>query len=143
MSSEFPFIKLISPEAMVGFGEVAKMNQISKVFADAYKSPLSCIVIDSIERLLDWVQIGPRFSNNILQTLLVLLKKPPPKGHKLLVVATTSQKSILQDMEMIDSFNAHMYVPRITNLDQVDIVLEVNCSNDRNLMYSMPHIAHQ
>lgn len=52
MSSEFPFIKLISPEAMVGFNETAKMNQINKVFQDAYKSPRSVIVIDSIERLL-------------------------------------------------------------------------------------------
>jgi vesicle-fusing ATPase len=52
MSSEFPFIKLISPESMVGFTENAKVNQISKIFADAYKSPMSVIVIDSIERLL-------------------------------------------------------------------------------------------
>jgi vesicle-fusing ATPase len=79
MSSDFPFIKLISPESMVGFTEQAKMTQINKIFNDAYKSPFSCIVIDSIERLLDWVSIGPRFSNSVLQTLLVLLKKPPPK----------------------------------------------------------------
>ena len=55
------------------------MNQINKIFNDAYKSPLSVIVIDAIERLLDWVSIGPRFSNSVLQTLLVLLKKPPQK----------------------------------------------------------------
>lgn len=79
MSSEFPFIKLISPESMVGFSEAAKMNAISKVFSDAYKSPMSVVVVDAIERLLDWVAIGPRFSNSVLQTLLVLLKKPPPK----------------------------------------------------------------
>ena len=52
MSSEFPFIKLVSPESMVGYTEQAKMNQINKIFNDAYKSPFSVIVIDSIERLL-------------------------------------------------------------------------------------------
>ena len=52
ISSEAPFIKLISPESMVGFTEQAKMNQINKVFNDAYKSPFSVVVIDSIERLL-------------------------------------------------------------------------------------------
>jgi vesicle-fusing ATPase len=31
MSSEFPFIKLISPENMVGYSETAKMNVIHKV----------------------------------------------------------------------------------------------------------------
>ena len=79
MASEFPFIKLISPETMVGFTETAKMNHINKIFNDAYKSPLSVIVVDCIERILDWVPIGPRFSNTVLQTLLVLFKKPPPK----------------------------------------------------------------
>ena len=43
------------------------------------QSPLSMVVLDDIERLLEYVGIGPRFSNVILQTLLVLLKKQPPE----------------------------------------------------------------
>jgi hypothetical protein len=39
------------------------------------QSPQSIIVLDDIERLVEYVAIGPRFSNTILQTLLVLLKK--------------------------------------------------------------------
>lgn len=35
MASEFPFIKLISPESMVGFSETAKTAQISKVMCQA------------------------------------------------------------------------------------------------------------
>ena len=54
-----------------------------QVFDDAYKSQLSCVVVDDIERLLDYVPIGPRFSNLVLQALLVLLKKPPPKVSQL------------------------------------------------------------
>ena len=50
--SEFPFVKILSPENMVGFNEPAKCAAIKKVFEDAYKSELSCIVIDDIERLL-------------------------------------------------------------------------------------------
>jgi vesicle-fusing ATPase len=49
------------------------------VFRDAYKSPLSIVIIDEIERLLEYVSIGPRFSNTVLQALLVLLKKAPPQ----------------------------------------------------------------
>jgi hypothetical protein len=37
---------------MVGYSENAKMNEINKIFNDAYKSPFSVIVIDAIERLL-------------------------------------------------------------------------------------------
>eukprot|EP01118_Nematostelium_gracile_P014689 TRINITY_DN578_c0_g1_i1.p1 TRINITY_DN578_c0_g1~~TRINITY_DN578_c0_g1_i1.p1 ORF type:complete len:467 (-),score=154.22 TRINITY_DN578_c0_g1_i1:122-1522(-) len=123
-NSKYPFIKMISPETLVGWSETAKCSKITKVFDDAYKSPLSCIVVDDIERLLDYVRIGPRFSNTILQTLLVLLKKEPPKGRKLLILATTSNKAILQDMEFMEAFNAVLSVPQITKKEEFKIVLQ-------------------
>lgn len=79
IDSGFPFIKLVSPEDMVGFSEMQKVQQLDKTFRDAYKSPLSVIVIDNIEMLVDWVPIGPRFSNTVLVALKVLLEKQPPK----------------------------------------------------------------
>lgn len=51
-ASDYPFMKLVSPDDMVGFSEGQKVAAISKVFADSYKSPLSVIVVDSVERLL-------------------------------------------------------------------------------------------
>jgi vesicle-fusing ATPase len=53
-------------------------------------------VLDDIERLLEYVAIGPRFSNAVLQTLLVLLKKQPPAGRKLFVVGTTGLGMVIQ-----------------------------------------------
>ena len=46
------------------------------------QSPMSMIVLDDLERLLEYVPIGPRFSNAILQVLLILLKKQPPKVRR-------------------------------------------------------------
>jgi len=37
---------------MVGFSEQQKVQAINKTFNDSYKSPLSVIVIDNIERLI-------------------------------------------------------------------------------------------
>lgn len=124
MQSDFPFIKLISPETMVGMSETAKVTEINKIFNDSYKSPTSVIVIDAIERLLDYVPIGPRFSNSVLQALLVLLKKKPPKDRRLLILATTTQRQILDQMDMTDEFSAEIYVPTITSLEGIDIVLQ-------------------
>ena len=50
--SAFPFIKLISPDNMVGYSEAQKVSTITKVFSDSYKSPLSVVVVDNIERLI-------------------------------------------------------------------------------------------
>jgi vesicle-fusing ATPase len=53
-------------------------------------------VLDDVERLLEYVAIGPRFSNAVLQTLLVLLKKAPPPGRKLFVAGTTGLGLVMQ-----------------------------------------------
>ncbi|KAI8608904.1 P-loop containing nucleoside triphosphate hydrolase protein [Chytriomyces sp. MP71] len=140
-ASDFPFIKLISPETMVGFSENAKMASIAKVFEDAYKSPMSVIVIDCIERLLDWVPIGPRFSNAVLQTLLVLLKKQPPKGHRLLILATTTHREVLQEMDLQEAFNSDIYIPSIQNLKAIETVIsEIKVFTDTERYSAMKYL---
>jgi len=37
---------------MVGYSESQKVTAITKIFADSYKSPLSVVVVDNIERLI-------------------------------------------------------------------------------------------
>ncbi|GAA5874930.1 hypothetical protein JCM8547_003614, partial [Rhodosporidiobolus lusitaniae] len=124
LASQFPFIKLISAENMVGFSEAQKVNHLYKVFSDSYKSPLSVIVVDGIERILDWVPIGPRFSNGVLQALVVLLNKRPPKGRRLLILSTTSNRAMLTEMDAMDAFATQLRVPAITTLRQLHTVLE-------------------
>ncbi|XP_067431733.1 vesicle-fusing ATPase-like [Thunnus thynnus] len=130
--SQFPFIKICSPDKMIGHSEIAKCQAIKKIFEDAYKSQLSCVVVDDIERLLDFVPIGPRFSNLVLQALLVLLKKPPPKGRKLLIIGTTSRKDVLQEMEMLDAFSTTIHIPNISSGEQLVDALELLGSFQEN-----------
>ncbi|KAF0310706.1 Vesicle-fusing ATPase 1 [Amphibalanus amphitrite] len=122
-NSEFPFIKICSPEDMVGFTEAAKVQVIRKLFDDAYRSQLSCIVVDNIERLLEYTSVGPRFSNVVLQALLVLLKKEPPKGRKLLVLATSSRRDVLEQMDMLNAFTTTLRVPNISSSAEIVTVL--------------------
>ncbi|KAK7863817.1 hypothetical protein R5R35_003307 [Gryllus longicercus] len=123
-NSDFPFVKVCSPEEMVGFTESAKCLYIRKVFDDAYRSQLSCILVDNIERLLDYGPIGPRYSNLTLQALLVLLKKEPPKGRKLLILCTSSRRQVLEDMEMLSAFTAILHVHNLSKAEHLLAVLE-------------------
>ncbi|KAJ3572263.1 hypothetical protein NP233_g3205 [Leucocoprinus birnbaumii] len=122
-ASEFPFIKLISPDNMVGFSEPQKVQAITKVFSDSYKSPLSVVVVDNIERLIDWTPMGARFSNSVLQTLLVLIARRPPKGRRLLIIATSSLRPILTDLGLSETFDSEQRVPPITTIQSLDRVL--------------------
>lgn len=108
----------------MGFTEFAKLQAITKIFNDAYKSPLSLIVLDDIERLIEFIHIGPRFSNTILQALLVLIKKNPPRAdRKLMIIGTTSMKDILQNLEVVDCFNVCLNLPPVHKGHEVSSVL--------------------
>lgn len=124
IDSDFPFVKLISPEDMIGFNEMAKIQHMNKVFNDAYKSPTSVVVIDSIERIIDWVPIGPRFSNSVLQAVMVLLGKQPPKDRRLLVLATTTEQSVLKSLDIFNSFNFDIPVSNVDSYDELQGVLK-------------------
>ncbi|KAL0580740.1 transport between ER and Golgi ATPase protein [Marasmius crinis-equi] len=122
-ASQYPFIKLISPDSMVGYSESQKVNAINKVFADSYKSPLSVIVVDNLERLLEWTPIGPRFSNGVLQALLVLFSRRPPKDRRLLVIATSSLRPVLTEIGFTE-FDSELRVPPISDLRSLDYVVK-------------------
>ncbi|XP_073008096.1 vesicle-fusing ATPase isoform X2 [Typha latifolia] len=117
IDSDFPYVKIISAETMIGLSESSKCARIVKVFEDAYKSQLSIIILDDIERLLEFVAIGPRFSNVISQTLLVLLKRLPPKGKNLMVIGTTSEVGFLESLGICDAFSVTHHVPKLQKED--------------------------
>ncbi|KDR16531.1 Vesicle-fusing ATPase 1, partial [Zootermopsis nevadensis] len=128
-NSDFPFVKVCTPEEMVGFTESAKCLQIRKVFDEAYRSQLSCILVDDIEGLLDYGPLdygplGPRYSNLMLQTLLDLLKREPPNGRKLLILCTSSSREMLEDLKILSAFTDVLHVPNLSQPDQVMAVLE-------------------
>lgn len=123
-ASDFPFIKMISPDNMVGMSDLSKANEIANVFSNAYKSRLALIVVDCIERLLEYVPVGQRFSNVVLQTLQVCLKRIPPNCKSVLVISTTSRRSILDDLDMADCFTTEVYVPPVASIDSVFKVLK-------------------
>ncbi|KAG0155129.1 hypothetical protein PDIDSM_702 [Penicillium digitatum] len=124
IDSGFPFIKLISPEDMVGFSEPAKVSHISRIFDSAYKSATSIVVIDNIERIIDWVPIGPRFSNSVLQALMVFLRKQPTHGRRLLVLATTTERALMKQLDIYNSFNSDIMVPNVSSFGELRFVMQ-------------------
>lgn len=109
---------------MIGLNEPMKIEHMRRIFDDAYKSPLSVVVIDNIERIIEWVPIGPRFSNAIYQALMVLLKKEPPKGRRLLILATTGERSTLQQLDLWTAFDSDIAVPNVNGHQELAFVLQ-------------------
>ncbi|KAJ0423780.1 P-loop containing nucleoside triphosphate hydrolase protein [Aspergillus carlsbadensis] len=119
-----PFIKMVCPEDIAGLSEMAKIQHILRVFNDAYKSHRSVVIVDDIESIIDYVSTGPRFSNSVLQTLRVLFKKHPPKNRRILVLATTSERALMKQLNIYNSFNSDIRVPNVTHHQELKLVME-------------------
>lgn len=115
---------MLSAENLVGMSEAMKIATIDNTFRDIYKSPLNVLVIDKIETLINYVPIGPRFSNEILQMLIVNLNKKPPGGRRLLIIGTTSQYSVLKHMTLAENFTKTIEVKKITEISEVKAVFD-------------------
>ncbi|KNA25638.1 hypothetical protein SOVF_004730 [Spinacia oleracea] len=131
--SDFPYVKIVSSESMIGLSESTKCAHIVKVFEDAYRSPLSIIILDDIERLVEYVAIGPRFSNIISQTLMVLLKRLPPLGKKLLVIGTTSEVGFLDSIGIRDAFSVTYNVPTLKTEDARTVLHQLNVFSEDDI----------
>ncbi|KAI0376410.1 AAA-domain-containing protein [Hypomontagnella monticulosa] len=121
LKSEFPFVKLIRP-IDVGTNEGAKLEFLRRAFSDAYKSALSIVILDSVEKIIDWNPIGPRFSNAVVQYLGAVLETRPPKNRRLLIIATTSQRSML-DQHGVFAWDREIAVPAVKDHRELQALL--------------------
>uniref|UniRef100_A0A8C0LU30 Vesicle-fusing ATPase n=1 Tax=Canis lupus dingo TaxID=286419 RepID=A0A8C0LU30_CANLU len=103
--SNFPFIKICSPDKMIGFSETAKCQAMKKQ-----------------QQLYSQVELNYQFCNAFL---LALLNLPNYGGRKLLIIGTTSRKDVLQEMEMLNAFSTTIHVPNIATGEQLLEALEL------------------
>lgn len=123
IDSGYPFIKLISNKDTLEMSENQKIGHISRIFTDAYKSPMSCVVIDDIEEYFEWTPIGPRFSNPILKSLVALLRKAPPPGRSLLIIVTATSRSVLQQLDFWRHFNSDIPIANVRTFEELQFIM--------------------
>ena len=144
LHSGFPYVRIISPESLVRFMESGKYTAIYNTFEDGYKSPSSIIILDNIERLIEYIRIGPRFSNLLLQTLTVFIKKlPPKKGKKMLIIGTTSCASQMEDLGLVECFDRRIHIPNLTKKEIINVLGNYQCKEEdkekiANLVQNVP-----
>ncbi len=127
-SSNFPFIKLIRPKDLVGLSESDKVNFIKSKFNDAYRSEEAVIVLDEIESLIEYVNIGPRFSNNVLQALKIFIKEE--SKNKLFVIATTSLPDVMEEAGVMDCFTKNIMIQGTRHEDYETLCKQNNAFKD-------------
>ncbi|KAF7531028.1 hypothetical protein G7054_g9248 [Neopestalotiopsis clavispora] len=107
---------------MLEMGEQQKIGYLRKVFNDAYKSPISVVIIDGLEQIIEWTPVGPRFQNGVQVAIASLMQTEPPKGRRLLVLATTSRREIFGQLDVLE-FDHELAVPAVRDVQELGAVL--------------------
>lgn len=133
--SNFPFVRMISPDSLIGTSESQKCNNLLRIFTDSYRSEKSIIFIDDIERVIEYSPVGPRYSNTVLQTLLILLRKVPASNSRLLVIATTSISHLLEDLQLTQAFNVTIHTSLLQQPSEYGAILKAYSTlNEREIV---------
>lgn len=120
---EIPLTRFYRSSIFFGMTEVAKVQLLTKIFDDASKSQLSCIIFDDIDRIIEYNSNGPRFSNSLLLVFQECINQCIPKNHGLLIICTTTSTLFLKDLDFASFFDTQILVPSISDASHVNRLL--------------------
>ncbi|KAJ3670984.1 hypothetical protein LUZ60_008410 [Juncus effusus] len=113
------------------------------VFEDAYKSELSVVILEDIERLINYVPIGLRFSDLILSTLSDQLKRLPPNVLKHLNVFEDpdidAAAEALDDMPIKRIYKLVEMAAKVSHSGGLDTVYAGEAKIDLNSFFDILH----
>jgi vesicle-fusing ATPase len=147
----FNFVRAIQAKEFIGVSDDKAASIILSIFEDAYKSSFSAIIIDDLDMIVEYSPIGPRYSNKMLQAILVLLKTAPPAGRKLAIFVTTSKRESMAEIGLESRFfYEEVYLNELSTYDELKNVIDVIAPNkltmtsedeeDANKFFTTKHI---
>lgn len=90
-------IKFINSEKLVN--SYFKNQAIYEIFDNGYKSESFGLILDSVEKIIEYSKLGHRYNNEILQIIYTVLDKVIEKNKSVYVILTSSNPEL---MELLD-----------------------------------------
>lgn len=95
-----------------------KAGLITNTFEICSKATNSILILDGFERLIEWLRIGPRFNNEVLQTIIALLTSQIKPTKKMTIICTAhndvcglSGETVLDELGVSDLFDTKYDYP--------------------------------
>ncbi len=76
--------------------------------------------VDNFERIVEWSAVGPRFNNQILQTVMTLLRAQIRKKSKMIILCTAYKYETLELLEIAELFDQTTKHPHIISKTNVE-----------------------
>lgn len=91
-------IKFISSESLMDY--TFKEKQIYDIFEQGYRTESFVLVLDSIEKLIEYSKLGNIYNNKILQSIYTILSKIIEYPKLIVVILTSSNRQLMGSLEI-------------------------------------------
>ena len=109
--SGIPCVKMITTEKLLK--APSKSQFITNMADQCTKAETSILIFDGFERIIEWLPIGPRFNNDVLQTIISIMTTPIAPNKKMILMFTANDKDIFDNFGISDSFDTKYDYPSI------------------------------
>jgi len=113
VKSGYPFVRMIGPIDLIGLSELDKCRHILAAFRDAGKSAQSVLILDDLEGMIEFSELGPKYSNAVLQTVISLIKHQQGADRALAVIVTMDDEVFRSFPSLGRSFHMTLRVPHL------------------------------
>ena len=91
-------IKFISSESLMDY--TFKEKQIYDIFEQGYKTESFVLILDSIEKIIEYSKLGNIYNNKILQSIYTILSKIVEYPKSIVVILTSSNRILMNSLEL-------------------------------------------
>jgi vesicle-fusing ATPase len=99
-NSGYNCIKFINSESLINFN--FKETQLYELFVQGCKSESFVLVLDSIEKIIEYSKLGNIYNNKILQIIYAILSKIVNPTNKIIILLTSSNKTLMTNLELVN-----------------------------------------
>ena len=93
-------VKFVNSENLINFN--FKETQLYELFQQGCRSDSFVLVLDCVEKLIEYSKLGNIYNNKILQTIYTILSKIVESSKSIVVILTTSNKTLMSNIELIN-----------------------------------------
>ena len=93
-------IKFVNSETLMKTSSMFRENILYDIFEQGYKSESFVLILDSIEKIIEYSKLGNMYNNKILQTIYTMMSKIIESNKKIVIILTSSNETLMEITEL-------------------------------------------
>lgn len=100
-------VKIITADKLLRVSD--KASYIMLTFEQCSRAESSMIIIDNLQRIIEWNSYGGKYDNRVIQTIMTLLRKQINSDKKMIIMMTSYDDDMISNLEL-DKLIDYKYV---------------------------------